>query len=90
MNNSSLDWLDYQPCRDVGIRFHPTRGAMSVGKSQGGKAPDSLCQAEGVIVADMERLIQEFHDASRWLSSLCTHEVCTCETSSVAALLVKG
>lgn len=52
--------------RDVGIRFHPTRGAMSVGKSQGGKAPDSLCQAEGVIVADMERLIQEFHDASRY------------------------
>ena len=86
MNNSSLDWLDYQPCRDVGIRFHPTRGAMS----QGGKAPDSLCQAEGVILADMERLIQEFHNASRWLSSLCTHEVCTCETLSVAAFFAKG
>ncbi len=69
MNNSSLDWLDHTPCRDVGIRFHPTRGAMSVGKSQGGKAPDSICQAEDVILADMERFIQEFHDASRWRSS---------------------
>ncbi|DBA92272.1 TPA: hypothetical protein ACH3X2_003705 [Trebouxia sp. C0005] len=52
--------------RDVGVRFHPTRGAMSVGKSQGGKAPDSICQAEDVILADMERLIQDFHDASRY------------------------
>ncbi len=77
MNDSSLDWLDHQTRRDVGLRFHPTRGAMSVGKSQGGKAPDSICQAEDVILADMERLILEFHDASRWLSTLCTHIVCT-------------
>jgi hypothetical protein len=59
-----------------------------MGKSQGGKAPDSICQAEDVILKDMARLIQEFHCASRWLSSLCTHVVCMCATPSVAAVLV--
>lgn len=49
------------------MRFHPTRGAMSMKKSQGGTAPDNLCQEEDVILADMERLIQEFHDPSRYL-----------------------
>ena len=30
----------------VGIRFHPTRGAMSVGESAGGLPPDSLVEDE--------------------------------------------
>jgi cytosine/adenosine deaminase-related metal-dependent hydrolase len=48
----------------VGIRFHPTRGAMSVGESAGGLPPDALVEAESAILADMERVVDAFHDGS--------------------------
>ena len=47
------------------MRFHPTRGGISVGKSQGGMAPDSLAEDEGAILEDMKRMIAEYHDNSR-------------------------
>jgi cytosine/adenosine deaminase-related metal-dependent hydrolase len=46
----------------VGIRFHPTRGAMSVGESAGGLPPDSVVEAEPAILKDMERVVDAFHD----------------------------
>lgn len=46
----------------VGIRFHPTRGAMSVGESAGGLPPDSLVEGEPAILADMLRVVEAFHD----------------------------
>ncbi len=48
----------------IGIRFHPTRGAMSVGESAGGLPPDSLVEDEAAILNDMIRVIDRFHDAS--------------------------
>src|ERR1039458_3398269 len=48
--------------RRIGIRFHPTRGSMSVGESQGGLPPDSVVQKEETILADCERLIRTYHD----------------------------
>ena len=50
--------------RELGIRFHPTRGSMSRGKSQGGLPPDAVCQDEETILADSRRLIREYHDPS--------------------------
>jgi cytosine/adenosine deaminase-related metal-dependent hydrolase len=48
----------------VGIRFHPTRGAMSLGESAGGLPPDSLVEAESAILDDMIRVVDAFHDPS--------------------------
>ena len=48
--------------REMGIRFHPTRGSMSLGRSDGGLPPDSLVQDGRRILADSERLIDEYHD----------------------------
>lgn len=50
---------------DMGVRFHATRGSMSVGASQGGLPPDRVCQAEATIMADSVRLIEAHHDAAR-------------------------
>jgi cytosine/adenosine deaminase-related metal-dependent hydrolase len=47
----------------IGIRFHPTRGAMSVGESAGGLPPDSLVEREDAILNDCIRVIDRFHDA---------------------------
>ena len=35
---------------EIGLRFHPTRGAMSIGESAGGLPPDSLVEAEAAIL----------------------------------------
>ncbi|MDF1872417.1 8-oxoguanine deaminase [Vannielia sp.] len=48
---------------EVGIRFLATRGAMSIGESDGGLPPDSLVEDEASILADCERLVDGFHDA---------------------------
>ncbi|MGI9395203.1 MAG: 8-oxoguanine deaminase [Boseongicola sp.] len=46
----------------VGLRFHPTRGSMSIGESAGGLPPDSLVEDEAAILADCQRVIDAFHD----------------------------
>jgi cytosine/adenosine deaminase-related metal-dependent hydrolase len=47
---------------EIGLRFHPTRGAMSIGESKGGLPPDALVEDEAAILKDMERVVDAFHD----------------------------
>ncbi len=47
---------------EVGLRFHPTRGAMSIGESAGGLPPDALVEDENAILEDCIRVIDAFHD----------------------------
>ncbi len=51
---------------EIGIRFHATRGAMSVGQSQGGLPPDGLVEREDDILRDSQRVIESHHDAGRF------------------------
>ncbi len=53
---------EIRAAQEIGIRFHATRGAMSLGESQGGLPPDYLVEDEGEILADMRRAIEQFHD----------------------------
>ena len=46
----------------VGLRFHPTRGAMSIGESAGGLPPDALVEPEAAILEDCIRVVDAFHD----------------------------
>ncbi|WP_408590707.1 8-oxoguanine deaminase [Novosphingobium sp.] len=46
----------------LGIRFHATRGSMSVGESAGGLPPDSVVEREDAILNDCIRVIDAFHD----------------------------
>jgi cytosine/adenosine deaminase-related metal-dependent hydrolase len=47
----------------LGLRFHPTRGSMSIGRSAGGLPPDTLVEAEAAILEDCIRVVDAFHDA---------------------------
>lgn len=50
---------------EIGIRFHPTRGSMSLGRSKGGLPPDSVVEDEADILRDTQRLIETYHDTAR-------------------------
>ncbi|OLO09392.1 8-oxoguanine deaminase [Salinicola sp. MH3R3-1] len=49
---------------ELGLRFHASRGSMSVGESQGGLPPDSVVESERAILDDTQRAIERYHDAS--------------------------
>jgi 8-oxoguanine deaminase len=51
---------------EIGLRFHATRGSMSVGESKGGLPPDSVVEDEDAILADSRRVIETFHDNNRY------------------------
>lgn len=53
-----------EAAKTIGLRFHPTRGAMSIGESDGGLPPDSLVEAEADILRDFVRVVDAFHDPS--------------------------
>ncbi len=46
----------------VGLRFHASRGSMSLGKSAGGLPPDDVVEDEDDILDDTSRLISHYHD----------------------------
>lgn len=50
--------------RDLGMRFHPTRGSMSLSVKDGGLPPDSVVQDDDEVLADSQRLVEAHHDRS--------------------------
>ncbi|MER3400859.1 MAG: 8-oxoguanine deaminase [Thermoflexus sp.] len=60
-NGARLD-DEIQAAHEIGIRFHATRGAMSLGESKGGLPPDAVVEEEEAILKDMQRVIEAYHD----------------------------
>ncbi len=73
--------------QSLGMRFHPTRGAMSIGESDGGLPPDSLVEHEADILKDAIRLIDSHHDASE--GSMVRVGVAPCSPFSVSRGLMR-
>ena len=51
---------------EIGLRFHATRGSMSLGESKGGLPPDRATEDEAAILKDTVRAIETFHDSQRY------------------------
>ena len=72
----------------IGMRFHPTRGSMSIGESAGGLPPDALVEDEGAILEDCIRVIDAFHDPVE--GSMCRVGIAPCSPFSVSTDLMRN
>ncbi len=75
-NDVTLD-DEIRALSDIGLRFHASRGSMSVGERLGGLPPDSLVEAEADILRDSQRLIETFHDNARHAMTRVTLAPCS-------------
>ena len=78
---------EIRAAQEIGIRFHPTRGSMSLGISKGGLPPDGVVQDEDAILEDSARLIDTYHDPVPF--SMCSVALAPCSPFSVTPDLMR-
>ena len=72
---------------EVGLRFYPTRGSMSIGESLGGLPPDNLVEKEKDIIKDCIRVVDKFNDINA--SSMIRVGLAPCSPFSVTRELMR-
>ena len=85
-NGTRLD-DEIEAVQQVGLRFHASRGSMSLGQSHGGLPPDSLVEDEAAILADCQRVIETYHDNARY--SMLRITLAPCSPFSVTQDLMR-
>ena len=85
-NGNTVD-CQIQAARELGVRFHASRGSMSLGESKGGLPPDDCVEDEAFILKDSQRVIETYHDAS--VGSMTQIVLAPCSPFSVTTSLLK-
>ncbi|WP_344589787.1 8-oxoguanine deaminase [Actinomadura vinacea] len=77
---------EIEAAAELGVRFHPCRGSMDRGQSQGGLPPDDIVEDLDTILAETEAAIDRHHDAS--FGSMLRVAVAPCSPFSVSRELL--
>ena len=78
--------VEIEAARELGVRFHPCRGAMDLGVSNGGLPPDSVVEDRDAILAAYDKALNEFHDPSP--GAMCRIALAPCSPFSVTQELM--
>ena len=78
---------EIEAAQGLGIRFHPTRGSMDLGQSQGGLPPDNVVEDRDQILIATEDAIRRFHDPAD--DAMLKIAVAPCSPFSVTGELMK-
>ncbi len=57
---------EIEAVEDIGLRFHPTRGSMSLSTKDGGLPPDSVVQDEDTILSHTQEVIEKYHQPDKF------------------------
>ncbi len=77
---------EIEAAREVGLRFHPARGSMDLGASQGGLPPDHVVEDRDAALAATEAAVARWHDPSP--ASMLRIAVAPCSPFSVSRELM--
>lgn len=79
--------IQFGAAKELGIRFAPTRGSMSLSKKDGGLPPDTVVQDDDEILSQCEETIKRFHDSAP--DSMQKVALAPCSPFSVTEELMK-
>jgi cytosine/adenosine deaminase-related metal-dependent hydrolase len=85
-NDATID-DEIRAAQELGVRFHASRGSMSLGRSQGGLPPDSVVEEAQAILRDTRRAIETYHDSARY--AMLRVVVAPCSPFSVTPELMR-
>jgi len=73
--------------REVGLRFHPTPGSMSLSVKDGGLPSRRVVEKDDEILGDCERVIRKYHDPAP--GAMCQIALGPCSPFSVTPQLMR-